>query len=158
MALRSIRTYGDEILRKKAKDVKKINEGTFKLLDDMLDTLRDRNGLGLAAPQVGVLRRIAIIEMEENLYEMINPKIVSEYGEQRRNEACLSVPGKCGDLERPAHVKVEALDRNGVMYTLEGDDLLAAAICHELDHLDGVLFLDRADNIRDNDAATVETD
>lgn len=151
MALRQIRLYGDELLRKKAKPVKVINAGTLALLDDMLDTLRDKNGLGLAAPQVGVLRRVVIIEIDDVLYEMINPVMVAAEGVQHRNEACLSVPGKSGDIDRPAYVKVEALNRHGEMYAVEGEDLLASALCHELDHLDGILYLDKAISVTDGD-------
>jgi peptide deformylase len=150
MALRQLRLYGDEILRKKAKPVPAITAGTTALLDDMLDTLREKNGLGLAAPQVGILRRIAIVELEENVYELINPVVLEARGAQRRNEACLSVPGKTGDLDRPTYMKIEATNRNGETYVIEGRDLLAAAFSHELDHLDGVLFLDRSNNVRDS--------
>jgi peptide deformylase len=149
MALRQIRLYGDDILRKKAKPVKKITPNILELLDDMAETLREKNGLGLAAPQVGVLRRIAVVVYEDNVYEMINPVIVDTDGVQRRNEACLSVPGKSGDIDRPLHVKVEATNRNGETFTVVGDELLAVAICHELDHLDGILILDRAVEIKD---------
>lgn len=152
MALRQLRLYGDEILQKKAKPVKLITPGTLTLLDDMLETLHDRNGLGLAAPQVGILRRIVVIELDDQLYEMINPTIVETEGTQRCNEACLSVPGKSGTLNRPAYVKVEATDRHGNKYTVEGEELLASALCHELDHLDGVLYLDKADTVMDSDA------
>jgi peptide deformylase len=149
MALRQIRLYGDDILRKKAKPVTAINDHLLTLLDDMLETLRDRNGVGLAAPQVGVLRRVMVVEMDEKLYEMINPVVVESDGTQRRNEACLSVPGKMGDIDRPAHIKIEAQNRHGEYYTVEGNDMLASALCHELDHLDGVLFIDRAFKITD---------
>ena len=151
MALRQIRVYGDEILTKKAKPVKEITQGIITLLDDMLDTIRSKNGLGLAAPQVGVLRRVAIVTLEDDVYEMINPVVVESEGTQRRNEACLSVPGKSGDIERPMHVKVEATDRRGETYTVIGDELLASALCHELDHLDGVLFIDRALDVVESD-------
>jgi peptide deformylase len=149
MALRQIRLYGDEILQKKAKPVAAINAGTIALLDDMVETLRDKEGVGLAAPQVGVLRRIAVVEYEENLYELINPIIIKEDGTQRCNEACLSVPGKQGDIERPRRVTVEAMDREGNIYTVKGDEFLASVICHELDHLDGILYLDKAITIGD---------
>jgi len=151
MALRQLRLYGDEILRKKAKPVKEITAGTLALLDDMVETLRERDGVGLAAPQVGVLRRVAVVEIEDKIYELINPVIIETNGTQRRNEACLSVPGKTGELDRPEFVRVEATDRNGEKYEIEGVELLAAALCHELDHLDGVLFLDRSFNVKDAD-------
>jgi peptide deformylase len=149
MALRQIRLYGDDILKKKAKPVKKINPNILELLDDMVETLREKNGLGLAAPQVGVLRRVAVVIFEDTVYEMINPVIVGSEGVQRRNEACLSVPGKSGDIDRPLQVKVEATDRYGEPFTVVGEELLAVAICHELDHLDGILILDRAVEIMD---------
>jgi peptide deformylase len=149
MGLRHIRQYGDEILRKTAKPVAAINAGTHALLDDMLETLRDKDGVGLAAPQVGVLRRIVVVEWEENVYELINPVIVTEKGSQRCNEACLSVAGKQGDVERPRHVTVEALDRDGNTCTVMGDEFLASVLCHELDHLDGVLYIDKAFSVTD---------
>ena len=145
MAIRQIRRHGDEILRKKAKTVKKIDDNIIKLLDDMLDTMRECEGLGLAATQVGALRKIAVLEIEDTVYELINPEIIETKGSQRRNEACLSVPGKSGDLNRPMYVKVKALNRDGGEYELEGSELLAAAISHEIDHLNGVLFIDHAD-------------
>jgi peptide deformylase len=149
MALRQIRRYGDEILTKKAKPVMAINAGTLALLDDMLDTLRDKDGVGLAAPQVGILRRIAIVEHEEKLYELINPVITETEGIQQCNEACLSVPGKQGEIERPKRVVVEATDRGGNTFTVQGDEFLASVLCHELDHLDGILYLDKALTISD---------
>jgi peptide deformylase len=126
-----------------------INAGTRALLDDMLDTLRSKEGVGLAAPQVGILRRIAVVEWEEKLYELINPVIINEDGTQRCNEACLSVPGKQGDIDRPQRVKVEAQDRSGNKYVVEGDGFLASVLCHELDHLDGVLYLEKAFTVTD---------
>ena len=149
MGLRQIRRYGDEILTKKAKPVQAVNAGTITLLDDMLDTLRDKDGVGLAAPQVGILRRVVIIEWEEKLYELINPFIISEEGTQRCKEACLSVPGKQGEIDRPMHVTIEAMDRNGDTFTLKGEEYLASVICHELDHLDGILYLQKAISVMD---------
>lgn len=149
MALRQIRQYGDDILRKRAKPVLTITDNVHTVLDDMLETLRDKNGVGLAAPQIGVLKRIAVVELEEELYELINPEIIAEKGVQRRNEACLSVPGKSGDIDRPAYIKIKATNRSGETYFIEAKDLLASALCHELDHLDGVLILDRALVIKD---------
>ncbi len=150
MALRQIRIIGDEILRKKAKTVKNINFSVRLLLDDMLDTLREKNGVGLAAPQVGVLKRVVIVEIEEVLYELINPEIIESSGTQRCDEACLSVPGKQGSIDRPQRVVVEALNREGEKITVEGTDFLASVLCHELDHLDGILYLDNALTMRDN--------
>ena len=155
MALRIIRTYTDPLLRKKSKPVKVFDEKLHILLDDMLDTLHSVNGLGLAAPQVGSLRQVVIIELEDRVLELVNPEILETQGTQTRSEACLSVPGKNGLVERPAHVKVRAFDRNGVEFTAEGEELLAVAMCHEIDHLSGVLYIDKATEIHD---ATEEED
>ena len=153
MALRQIRQYGDDILKKKAKAVKVFDSTLHQLLDDMWDTLREHDGLGLAAPQIGVLRQVVVIEMEEDAYELINPVIVESSGSDIKTEACLSVPEKQGDVERPTYVKIEAMDRHGTPYILEADDeLLPTALCHELDHLEGVLFLDKAIKIQDRPA------
>ena len=149
MALRIIRTFTDPLLRKKSKPVKAYDDKLHTLLDDMLDTLHSVSGLGLAAPQVGVLKRAVIIEHEGTLYELINPEIVESAGVQSRSEACLSVPGKNGLVERPALVKVRAQNRNGEEITAEGNELLAVALCHELDHLNGVLYIDKATEIFD---------
>lgn len=145
MALRNIREEGDPILRKKSREVTEINERITDLLDDLTETMRSVHGVGLAAPQVGVLRRVVVVEVEDKLYELINPVIVESDGDQYEFEACLSVPGQQGKVHRPAHVKLEALDRNGNKQVYEGEDLLARAFCHETDHLDGVLFIDKAD-------------
>lgn len=142
MATRIIRTSEDEILRKKCKPVKEINERITTLLDDMAETMYAANGVGLAAPQVGVLRRVVVIDVGNGLIELINPVIIEKSGEQCGNEGCLSVPGKQGVVTRPDHVRVEALDREGDKFIMEGDGLLARAFCHEIDHLDGVLYTD----------------
>jgi len=139
---------GDEILRKKAKPVKEINANIITLLDDMRETLAERNGVGLAAPQVGVLRRIAIVDHEEQFYEMINPVIIESEGTQSCDEACLSVPGYHGDIDRPMSITVEALNRDGESFTVTAEEYLASVFCHELDHLDGILYTDNATNIR----------
>ena len=145
MAILNIVKDGDEILRKTCKPVSVITERTIRLLDDMADTLHKAEGVGLAAPQVGVLRRIVIIEVEEgNLIELINPVIIASEGKQNEIEGCLSVPGKWGITDRPEKVTVRALDRNGKEFELTGEGLLARAICHEIDHLDGKLFYDKA--------------
>ena len=150
MALRQIRQYGDDILKKKAKAVQAFDSGLHRLLDDMWDTLREHDGLGLAAPQIGILRQVIVIELEEDAYELINPVIVESSGSEVKTEACLSVPEKQGDVERPTYVKIEAMDRYGTPYVIEADDeLLPTALCHELDHLEGILFLDRAIKIQD---------
>jgi peptide deformylase len=142
MATRIIRTSEDEILRKKCKPVGEINDRIITLLDDMAETMYAANGVGLAAPQVGVLRRVVVIDTGSGLIELINPVILETSGVQEGNEGCLSVPGKQGPVTRPNHVKVEATDRDGVRFTLEGDELLARAFCHEIDHLDGILYTD----------------
>lgn len=145
MAIISIVKDGDEVLRKKCRPVSEITPRVIRLLDDMIDTLHDSGGVGLAAPQVGVLRRIAIVEVEPGeLIELINPVIVSKKGKQQELEGCLSVPGKWGITKRPYEVTVKALDRNGEEFMVTGEDLLARALCHEIDHLDGTLFYDKA--------------
>ncbi len=143
MALRTIRLEDDEILRKKSKPVKVITPRILGLLDDMLDTLKEADGVGLAAPQVGVLKRVAIINLDDKLYEMIDPEIIETRGTQRRVEGCLSIPGESGLVERPEYIKVKYMDRNGKEQIVEGTELLAVALCHELDHLDGVLYVDK---------------
>ena len=148
MAIRQLRLEGDDILRKTAKPIKEVNAKIHALLDDMLDTLHDKNGVGLAAPQIGVLRRVAIVEHEEDFYELINPEIIASEGTQVCDEGCLSIPGYHGDVVRPMKITVEALNRNGESFTVEVDDYLASVFCHELDHLDGVLYKDMATNIR----------
>ena len=146
MAILKILKDEDEILRKKCREVTEITPRVLTLLDDMKDTLHKANGGGLAAPQVGVLRRIVLIELEEgNLYEMINPEIIERSDElQHEIEGCLSLPGRWGVTERPKTVTVRAMDRNGNYYTVTGSDLMARAICHETDHLDGILYSDHA--------------
>ena len=144
MAKLNIVKYGDDILRKVCRPVDKITPRTLTLLDDMLETMRAADGCGLAAPQVGVLRRIAVVEVEPGKpIELINPKIVAYAGEQREQEGCLSLPGEWGTTVRPAHVTVRALDRRGEEIEITGSDLLARALCHEIDHLDGKLFIDK---------------
>lgn len=143
MAKLKIVKFGDETLRKVCRPVDEITPRIKMLLDDMIETMRDAEGCGLAAPQVGVLRRIAVIEVEEGqVYELINPKIIAFSGEQEEREGCLSNPGYAGITKRPRSVTVRAMDRNGKVYDLTGTDLLARAICHECDHLDGKLYTD----------------
>ena len=145
MAIRNIREDGDEVLRKVCKPVTKMTDRLSQLIDDMFETMYEANGVGLAAPQVGVLRRIVVIDtMEDNPIVLVNPEIVEEDGEQTGPEGCLSLPGLQGDVTRPQHVICKALDRNMNEITVEGEDLLARAICHELDHLDGILYKDLA--------------
>ena len=148
MALRQIRKEGDEILTKRAREVKEINESIISLLDDMMATLEEKDGVGIAAPQVGVLKRVALIAHEDDVYELINPEIIEMEGSQICNEACLSVPGRCGDIDRPMKITVKATNRHGEEYTVTVDDFLASVFSHELDHLDGILFLDKATNIQ----------
>ena len=144
MAIRQIRTMGDPILEKKCKVVKEVNERILELIDDMFETMYDANGVGLAAPQIGILKRIVVIEIdEENSYVLINPVILEVDGEQVGYEGCLSVPGKTGIVKRPNHVKVKAFDENMKEFILEGEGLLARAICHECEHLEGELYVDK---------------
>lgn len=148
MAKLKIVKVGDDVLRKKCRPIEEITPKIIRLLDDMTQTMRDANGVGLAAPQVGILRRIVVIEVEEgNVIELINPKIIAYAGEQVGNEGCLSVPGKWGTVSRPMHVTVRATNRHGEEFELTGSELLARAICHELDHLDGKLYIDIATDI-----------
>ena len=136
---------GDPVLRKICRPVTEITPRTIQLLEDMKETLHKADGCGLAAPQVGVLRRIALVEVEKGkLYELINPEIIAREGTQNEMEGCLSIPGEWGITERPEKVTVRAMDRNGEMYEVSGEGLMARALCHELDHLDGVLYKDKA--------------
>ncbi len=143
MALRNILRDTDPTLRKKCRAVTDFDERLHILLDDMHDTLVLADGAGLAAPQVGVLRRVAIVSVDGDFYELINPEIVATEGEETSPEGCLSVPGVCGTVSRPRKVTVEALDRNGNKFRATGEGLLARAFCHEIDHLDGVIFTDK---------------
>ncbi len=151
MAIRNIRKDGDEILRKKSREVDEINDKIHILLRDMVDTLNKANGVGLAAPQVGVLKRIIIIDAGEGLLQLINPVLKTESGQQCVPEGCLSVPGVWGEVNRPTHVVVEALDPEGKKIVIEGEGLLAQALCHEIDHLDGILFKDKVVRFLDED-------
>lgn len=145
MAKLKIRKLGDECLRKVCRPVDAITPRIITLLDDMVETMRAANGCGLAAPQVGVLRRIVVVEVEEGtVYELINPRIVAYSGEQEGQEGCLSVPDQWGIVKRPMHVTVEAMNRHGETVQYTGHELLARAFCHELDHLDGKLYIDKA--------------
>lgn len=142
MAIRNIRTLGDEVLTKTCKEVKTMNERTKELIDDMLETMYEADGVGLAAPQVGVLKRIVVIDVGEGPIVLVNPVITETSGEQTGTEGCLSVPGKAGTVTRPNYAKVVAYDENMEQFELEGTELLARAICHECDHLDGKLYVD----------------
>ena len=143
MATRTILEGDNPRLRKVSKEVKKVNEHICELLDDMAQTLYDARGVGLAAPQVGALRRIAIIDVGEGLIELINPEIIEMEGQQREEEGCLSLPEDNGYVLRPEYVKVRAMNREGEIKEYEGSGLFARAVCHEVDHLDGVLFIDK---------------
>ena len=143
MAKLKIVKFGDPLLRKVSRPVDEITPRILTLLDDMRETMRAAEGCGLAAVQVGVLRRIAVIEVEEGtVYELINPKIVAFAGEQQEQEGCLSIPGRWGITKRPKHVTVRATNRHGEQFDVSGSDLLARALCHEIDHLDGKMFID----------------
>ena len=143
MAIREIREKGDEILYKKCKAVVKFDEKLHILLDDMYETMQSRDGVGLAAPHVGILKRAVVIDVGDGKIELINPEIVEESGEQTGSEGCLSVPGVFGEVTRPNVVTVKAQDRDGKWFKITGKELLARAFCHEIEHLDGKLFLDR---------------
>ena len=143
MALRNIVKFGDDILRKKCREVTVFDDKLWVLLDDMYETMQSANGVGLAAPQVGILRRVCVIDVGDGPIELINPVITSMRGKQRAVEGCLSAPGEWCEVERPAMVTVRAFDRHGKEFTLSASELMARAVCHEVDHLDGILFTDR---------------
>ncbi|MBQ9730426.1 MAG: peptide deformylase [Clostridia bacterium] len=145
MAIRSVVQDGDEVLRQKCFPVENFDGKLHELLNDMKDTVKKEDGAGLAAPQVGVLRRVVVIDVPEGYFEMINPVILGVKGEQRGYEGCLSVRGKRGVVSRPMKVKVAFYDRNGEKHVMQTKGLFARAVCHELDHLDGVLYIDRAE-------------
>ena len=140
MAIRRIRTEGEDILRMKCKPVKEVTDSTRKLIEDMFDTMYDSNGVGLAAPQVGVLKKMVVIDVGEGPLILVNPEIVESDGEQTGDEGCLSVPGMAGQVTRPNHVIVKALDIDLNPIQVEGEELLARALCHEIDHLSGKLY------------------
>ena len=142
MAIRNLRYEGDPILRKTSKEVKEVTPKIRELIDDMLETMYEANGVGLAAPQVGVLKRIVVIDVGEGPLVMVNPQVVKTSGSQTGDEGCLSVPGKAGTVTRPDEVTVRFMGEDGEWYELEGRELLARAICHECDHLDGKLYID----------------
>lgn len=144
MALRNIRTLGDELLRKKSRVVEKIDDRILVLIEDMLETLYDANGLGIAAPQVGVLKRVVVIDMGDGPIKLINPEIIKSEGSQEVIEGCLSIPNKRGKLFRPLKVTVKALNEKGEEITITGEGPLAKCLCHEIDHLNGVLYIDKA--------------
>lgn len=146
VAIRNIREIGEEVLTKKCREVTEMTPRIRELIEDMLETMYEANGVGLAAPQVGVLKRIVVIDTTgEDPHILINPRIVEASGEQTGQEGCLSVPGKSGQVTRPNYVKAVALDANMKAFELEGTELLARAICHELDHLDGHLYVEKVE-------------
>ena len=152
MAIRKIREEGDPLLRKKSREIEQIDDRVKELLDDMYDTLKDsQDGVGLAAPQVGVLKRAIVIDLSdeggEGPFKLVNPKIVKRKGEQVCREGCLSVPGILGDVIRPAEIIVEAINEKGEKVRIKAKDILAVVFCHEIDHLDGVLFVDKATDL-----------
>lgn len=145
MALRNITNYKvDDVLRKKSRNVEKVDERILQLLEDMAETMYKENGVGLAAPQVGVLRRVIVIDIGDGLIKFINPEIVEMEGEQQDVEGCLSIPNIIGEVKRPYRVKVKGLNEFGKAVEMEATELLARAFCHEIDHLDGILFIDKA--------------
>lgn len=145
MAVREIRTMGDEVLAKTSKEVKVMTPRTKILIEDMIDTMYEAMGVGLAAPQVGILKRIVVIDVGEGPMVLINPVILETSGEQTGDEGCLSVPGKAGQVTRPNYVKVKALNENMEEVIYEGEELLARAFCHEIEHLDGHLYVEKVE-------------
>ena len=143
MAIRNIIQVGDEILRKKSKPVKEFDQKLAELLDDMRETMVKNDGCGLAGVQVGILRRVVVLDVNHMKIELINPEIVDSYGESIEREGCLSVKGETGYVKRPSEVTVKAFDRYGNEFILTGVDMLARALCHEIDHLDGILYIDK---------------
>jgi peptide deformylase len=146
MAIRKIITIGDEKLRKVSKPVDKFNPRLQALLDDLVDTMRDANGAGLAAPQVGVLKRCCVVEVDDTLYQLVNPEIINKEGMQAGSEGCLSVPERLGFVKRPMKVTVKAQNGKGEEIVVTGEGLCARALCHEIDHLNGVLYVDIMDH------------
>ena len=144
MALRQIRVDGDEILRKVSRPIDEITPKILDLIEDMIETMIHANAVGLAAPQIGILKRLVVIDVGDGPIVMINPEIIDTEGEQEGIEGCLSVPGKSGTVTRPYKVTAKAINENGETYTIEGEELLARAICHEIDHLNGKLYTDIA--------------
>lgn len=149
MAIRNVVTEGDEILRKRCREVSEVTDRIKMTLQDMLETMREQYGVGIAAPQVGVMRRMFIAEPEPGrVYYMINPEMLEQSGSQIDDEGCLSVPGMIGTVERPQKIKIQAMDLNGEIQVYEFEDFDARVMCHEFDHLEGILYIDKAENIR----------
>ncbi len=151
MAIRNIIQLGDDVLRKKSFPVEKIDDKILTLLDDMKETLEAANGVGLAAPQVGVLKRIFIVSYEGKYFECINPEMIKQSGKQTGEEACLSIKGKSGVVERPYKVTVKAFNRKGEEVLIKASGFMAKAFCHEYDHLDGILYIDRAKSVQNEE-------
>lgn len=145
MALRTIREMGDEVLTKKCREIKEVTPRIQELIEDMLETMYEANGVGLAAPQVGILKRLVVIDVGEGPIILINPVIVETDGSQTGEEGCLSLPGKSGVVTRPNYVKVRAFDENMQEFEMEGTELLARAFCHEIDHLDGHMYVEKVE-------------
>ena len=145
MAVYKVVLMGDPVLREKAKPLKEINDSIIRLLDNMRDTLHEYEGVGLAAPQIGISKRVIVVETDDEYYELINPEIVKEEGRMMAIEGCLSIPQLTGKVKRAARVTVKGLNREGKEVTIEADGILARAFQHEIDHLDGILFVDRAE-------------
>lgn len=145
MALRTIRIQGDPVLEKKCREITEVTPKIEELIEDMLDTMYEANGVGLAAPQVGILKRVVVIDIGEGPVIMINPEILETSGEQTGDEGCLSLPGKAGQVTRPNYVKARAFDENMEEFIIEGEELMARAICHELDHLDGHMYTEKVE-------------
>lgn len=158
MGLRKILTDKDPALHKVCKPVEKFDGRLFKLLDDMRETLIDSNGVGLAAPQVGILRRVVLVDVGDEIIELINPELIETDGEQVGAEGCLSVPGKYGLVKRPYYAKVRAQDRNGDWYECEGEELIARCFCHELDHLDGIVYTEVMDRFLTEEELNADED
>ena len=156
MGIRKILTEEESALHKVCKPVEKFDWRLHKLLDDMKETLVEANGVGLAAPQVGILRRVVIVDTGEEILELVNPTLVQTDGEQEGPEGCLSVPGKYGLVKRPYYAKVRAQDRNGQWYEAEGEELIARCFCHELDHLDGIVYTEKMDRFLTDEELNVE--
>lgn len=161
MAIREIREYGDDILAKPCKDVKEMTPRLQELVDDMLETMYEASGVGLAAPQVGVLKKIFVVDITEDRNDphvFVNPKLIEEDGEQEGYEGCLSLPGKSAIVKRPNHVIVEAFDRDMRLFTLECEELMARAVCHELDHLSGIMYVEKMEGELVDNEDLVERD
>jgi len=152
LALRNIREFGDEVLRKKSKKVEVFDKRLHTLIEDMLETMMEAKGVGLAAPQIGILKRVVVIDVGDGPIELVNPEIIESEGEITKPEACLSIPGVVGEVPRPRKVKVKAQDKWGKPFEIGGEDLLARAFCHEIDHLDGILFVDKVTKFLEPDS------